>query len=467
MHPTPPPLWSDRIRSALAGAPDAPMVLLGNFEVENQWAENEPGLPRIAASATREMANRMDEFCLLLAGPQDHVVLKSAPDPDHLAHLEALGLELPRVLTPATQDPQLTVVEDVLADPVLCKELGALPGNPALWPHGVSEREEKLAELTGLRLALPSARVCKAVNGKTYSREVATTLGLRQPHGWVCRTVDDLANAVTEAGELLDRGETVVTKDSYGVSGKGLLVVSERASLERVARKIARRAERTGDDRVSMVVETWVAKQTDLNYQFTVGRDGSFTFDFVREAVTDSGVHKGHRIPARLDASQRAELEGAARAIGERLFADGYFGPVGVDAMVDPAGGLYPLVEINARNNMSTYQERVRDRCIPEGKVALATQYPVTLRGPLPFARLADLLEGLLLTPGAPAGLLVNNYATVNAAAHRLRTDEGRHTFDGRLYAIAVADSDDRLAALDHQTAARLAAFTEENRHGR
>ncbi|MEU6477903.1 hypothetical protein ABZ858_13590 [Streptomyces sp. NPDC047017] len=449
----------------LAGTATTPMVLIGNFEVENQWAAGEPGLPRIAVSATREIAHRMDEFCLLLAGPDDHVLLKSAPDEGHLAHLAALGLELPRVLTPTVQDPGRTVTEDVLADPALLKEIRALPGSPVLWPHGVSEREELLAESTGVRLAGPSARICKAVNGKTYSREIADELGLRQPRGWVCRNVSELRSATAGAGSLLDLGGTVVLKDSYGVSGKGLLVVSDRSALERVVRKIVRRAERTGDDRVNLIVETWVAKKTDLNYQFTIDRAGHCTFDFVREAVTEGGVHKGHRIPARIGGDQRAELAEASLRIGARLHADGYVGTVGVDAMVDPDDGLYPLVEINARNNMSTYQERVRERLIPDDRVALATQYPLTLRGRLPFDRLADRLRDTLLTPESPEGLLVNNYATVNAAEHRLAAD-GRETFDGRLYGIVVAETDARLAALDQQIAAHITALTEENRHG-
>ena len=43
------------------------------------------------------------------------------------------------------------------------------------------------------------------------------------------------------------------------------------------------------------MVEEWVAKAADLNYQLTVGRDGGVEFNFVKEAVTDQGVHKGHR----------------------------------------------------------------------------------------------------------------------------------------------------------------------------
>jgi hypothetical protein len=40
-----------------------------------------------------------------------------------------------------------------------------------------------------------------------------------------------------------------------------------------------------------------------------------------------------------------------ARRAGERLFAEGYHGPVGIDAL-ETAGGLHPLLEINARYTM-------------------------------------------------------------------------------------------------------------------
>ncbi|UGT61027.1 AMP-binding protein [Nocardia asteroides] len=448
--------WPRRIRTVLAGAPDAALVLLGNFEVERSWGALEPGLPRTTGGSTSEIVHRMDEFCLLLAGAADHVVLKAAPDADFLDYLRSLSFELPRILIPRTAAPHRTVTEDALADPDLMRVLSGLAKSATFWPHGVGPREEELARLSGVQLGPPPARICKMVNSKAYSRGLASTLGLRQPRGWTCRTVAELRAAVEQADRLLAAGGAVVLKDSYGVSGKGMLVVSEREILARVAKKIVARTERGGPDRINMVLETWVAKSSDLNYQFTIGRSGEICFDFVREALTRNGVHKGHRIPAQLTPSQQSELREAGTRIGECLHRDGYFGVVGVDAMIDPESEVYPIVEINARNNMSTYQESVRDRYIPPDKSALATSYPVTLSRPLPFARLHEHLEELMFEPAAGSGLIVANYATVNAAAQRIRRDEHK-TYAGRLYGIVVADTRRQVDELDHQIAQRVA----------
>lgn len=427
-------------------------VLLGNFEVEDEWAAGEPGLPRVTMAGSKAIVNRMDEFTLLLAGPDDHVVLKSTPDPDYLGYLTELGLRLPTVLVPARSEPARTVTGDALADEGLLARLRELAGvGGRLWPHGVSDAEELLAERTGLPLAAPAASVCKRVNSKVYSRALADELGLRQPAGAPCRDLDELARACEAACRWLDRGQPVVLKDAFGVSGKGILVVRDRRALDQVRRMVERRAARSGRPEVGLVLEQWVPKELDLNYQFTVGRDGEVRFDFVKEALTDAGVHKGHRMPARIATGRHAELVEVAGRLGARLFADGYFGVVGVDAMLDPDGALYPVVEINARNNMSTYQERLRERFFPADRVAVATHYPVRLHAPLGFDRLRRVLDGVLFDPTAGTGLLVNNFATVNAAA-----GTGHDTFEGRLYGIVVADGDDLADDLDRAVRERL-----------
>ncbi|MEU6943170.1 hypothetical protein ABZ943_42330, partial [Streptomyces rubiginosohelvolus] len=153
-----------RLRTALTGSPDAPLVLLGNFEVEEEWARDEPGLPRVAFTAGSAVVHRMDAFTLLLAGKNDHVVLKAAPDPDHLGYLEELGLDLPRVHTVSGGDPGQTVTRDALADPALQETLRALGPDARIVPHGTSVREEELSGLTGLPLGTPPAALCKAVN---------------------------------------------------------------------------------------------------------------------------------------------------------------------------------------------------------------------------------------------------------------------------------------------------------------
>ncbi|MBD0696095.1 ATP-grasp domain-containing protein [Streptomyces sp. CBMA123] len=482
-----------RLKRAVTGSPDTPLVFLGNFEVENHWALGEPALPRVASHAGSAVVNRMDEFTLLLGGKDDHVVLKTAPDDGYRGYLEGLGLQLPTVHVVAGQDPQRTVSEDALADPALLDALAGLTaGGARLTAHGISAVEEELAARTGLPLGAPSAAVCKRVNSKVYSRRLADELGIRQARGWACETLEELAEAVAAAGELLDAGRKVVLKDAFGVSGKGIVVLDSAARLGRLHRMAVQQAEKAaraaqdgaGAPRTALVVEEWVAKRCDLNYQFTVGRDGSVHFDFVKELLTEGGVHKGHRIPARLSDRQVAEIAATALRLGERLAADGYYGVVGVDAMVDPDEGLYPVIEINARNNMSTYQNVVHEGGLagPED-VAVARHYPLRLTRPLPFAELAERLDGLLLdgpvrdepAPDAtrpdgtrpdgrgarPRGLFVNNYATVNAA-HGTAADSPEG-FEGRLYGVLVGASDEEIAALDTDITRRLAAFPERS----
>ncbi|WP_433273327.1 ATP-grasp domain-containing protein [Actinosynnema sp. CS-041913] len=449
--------FTRRLKTALLGDPDGSLAFLGNFEVEERWARGEHTLPRLSADGGAAVVNHMDEFALLLASGDDHVVLKSAPDQDYLAYLTGLGIDLPTVHVVADSDPRRTVTADALADPALIARLAELAAEGVhLTAHGVSDVEEALAERTGLPLAAPDAATCKAVNSKVYSRRAADELGLRQPAGWACETVDELREAFDRARALVAAGHKVVVKEAFGVSGKGIAVLESDRRMDRLVGLIAKAVDKSGQPRVAFVVEDWVAKRTDLNYQFTVGRDGDVRFDFVKELHTEGGVHKGHRMPARLSPAQVAELTDTAHRLGKKLAADGYFGVVGVDAMVDPDGGLYPVIEINARNNMSTYQTRVQDRFVGPGRIALARHYPVRLTERLRFAHVRALLDGLLLDRAGGAGLLVNNFATVNAG-HRAGT-----AFDGRLYGLLVGSSDDEIAAVDHEITARLEATGHE-----
>jgi hypothetical protein len=442
--------FNSRLKTALVGTADATLVFVGNFEVEEQWARGEVTLPRVSAASGDAVVNHMDEFAMLLAGRDDHVVLKARPDEEYLGYLEGLGLALPRLHVVARQEPRRTVTEDVLADPALLRVLSGLAtGSHRLAVHGVSTVEEELAARTGLRLAAPAAAVCKAVNSKIYSRRVADDIGLRQPAGWACETLADLREAFDWARPLLADGHQVVVKEAFGVSGKGIAVLRDERRMDRLHRMIATKVERSGVDRIAFVVEDWVEKRGDLNYQFTIARDGEVCFDFVKEALTEAGVHKGHRMPA--------SLSDSARQIGKRLATDGYFGVVGVDALVDPAGGLFPVIEINARNNMSTYQVRLQETFVPPGKVALARHYPLRLGRPLRFGEARGLLDGLVLENAGGSGLLVNNFATVNAGAD----PDGGRPFDGRLYGIVVAGSSAELATIDAGVTDRLTAFRE------
>jgi hypothetical protein len=448
LMPPPPEPFLPRLKTALTGHPDTPLVFIGNFEVEDQWARGEPGLPRFSP-ASDPVVNRMDEFALTLAGKGDHVLLKAPPDPAYLAYLDSLGVTLPEILVPHRHDPAHSVTRDVLADPGLAATLATLAADGhRLYPHGVSALEEQLSAQTGLPLAAPSAATCKAVNSKIYSRHITRDLGLRLVPGWTCATAAELDVALAGAEALLARGCPVVIKDAFGVSGKGLAVIETQRRLDRMRRLLAGQAR---DGRIALVVEQWLPRHADLNYQVTVSRDGSAHFDFVKEALTERGVHKGHRFPATLPPGMGDELEDGARRIGARLAADGYYGVAGVDAIIDSGGLLYPVIEINARNNMSTYQARLQEAFAGPGRAVLVRQYPLRLTEPVPFGALRRILGSTLLDRPDGCGLLVNNFATVNAAA------AAGGPFAGRLAGLIIADDFTQAERLDTEIAARTA----------
>ena len=109
-------------------------------------------------------------------------------------------------------------------------------------------------------------------------------------------------------------------------------------------------------------------------------------------------------------------------------------------------GGLLPVLEINARNNMSTYQTGLQEAFMAAGTVGMARQYELSLDGEVGFAAMRDRLGDRLYTTDTGRGLLVNNFATVNAAA--AQQERGRR-HSGRLYGLLLAGSETELAAID------------------
>ncbi|MBP2327374.1 hypothetical protein JOF56_007759 [Kibdelosporangium banguiense] len=419
------------IKLALTGDPATPLVFLCNFEAETQWAANYAGLPGPSFSGSAGLVRRMEELGLLLAGPDDYLVLKQPLDPGYADYARKLGFALPTILLPENAEDNRSTTEDVLDSPALLDRLtriGAAGGR--LLPMGTSTLEQKIAQTCGLRLAVPDADTFERVNSKIYSRRITEEAGLRTVPGRSCETVEDLVAAIRHHEPAIRRGRGAVVKAAFGVSGKGLLVLDSPAKMDGLVRMAERRAARSGDSRMHVVVESWLPKKYDLNYQFTIGRDGRVTFDFVKQALTQSGVHKGHLMPADLSAEHVTELEHASAVIGARLFLDGFVGVVGVDAIVTENKTLYPVLEINARLNMSTYQGGVSELCQPAGHVALARHYCV---GPLSFAEVHRRLRPVLATT-PDSNLVITCFGTV------------RH---GRLYVMLTAPDRSRLAAFD------------------
>jgi glutathione synthase/RimK-type ligase-like ATP-grasp enzyme len=415
------------LKTALTGTPDASLVLLCNFEVEAQWSSGHIGLPGLIGHAHNPMVARMEELGVLLAGPDDHLVLSQPLDPAYRDYLIGIGCPPPTIHVPERARPGRNTTDNLLDSPLLLDRLRRLANEGAyLLPMGTGRLEQRVAEITGLPLAVPDAATFERVNSKIYSRRITEELGLRPVPGRCVESVAELADALAHYRERLP----VVVKEAYGVSGKGLLVLDTGAKSDRLLAMVRRRTAKSGDDRLDLVVEEWLPRRHDLNYQVTIDRSGTPNLDFVKRALTAGGVHKGHIIPAGLDEAHLDVIRQAAAAVGKRLAADGFTGVVGIDAILAEDQTLYPVLEINARLNMSTYQGGVCELFQPAGSVAQALHFDLT--GPRDFASIGHSLKPLL-----DGRLIVTCVGTVNAAT------------PGRLYALLVAPDMAGLEALD------------------
>lgn len=119
----------------------------------------------------------------------------------------------------------------------------------------------------------------------------------------------------------------------------------------------------------ALVFQPWLEVLREYGVVAEVGRDGSHRVLGVSDLQTNgAGTGTGYVLGRPPTAARMAELEEVARVVCARLHAEGYHGPVGIDAL-EHTGGLHPLLEVNARYTM--------------GFVALAAERALRPTGPI------------------------------------------------------------------------------------
>jgi hypothetical protein len=420
-------------------------VWMSNFEAERFWTDrNVAQLPKFSQPEDVAIVNRLEEMTLFLAEEPDILILRERSDQGFLDYLVELGYRLPTILAVNPQDKLSAIAEAALTDGQLCDHLSRSSRNGGklfFLPYAKTRLEEQIIEKTGLQNVGPSAAVCERINSKIYSRVLSDELGLRTIKGWECESFQALEEAFKIASADLASGQKLVLKESMGVSGKGLFVADNERQAQQIIAMLKRK-EKAGV-RFAFVLEHWVDKQRDINYQIFISASGEVKLLAIKEIVAEKGVHMGHRFPPALSPSQLECYEQAGQAIGKRLFAEGYVGVVGIDSIIDQNDEVYPVLEINARFNMSTYQLGL-ERLIGPGAKVIAKYYPLLLKEKLSFDRLTDLIGPCLLKRGsAGAGAIIQNFATVNV------NSDAAAPFKGRLYVLLIGEDDEQLARLD------------------
>jgi hypothetical protein len=425
---TPHALWR---RAALARTSGANLAILANMEAEDDWNHGRPGLPTISGSRRSDVVQRMDQLGIWLASKDDTVLVSTTPDPAFVRYLRERGLYEGRFLSADSGGPELRGFRR--ASLISLGHSGA-----ALAPMGNTLGTEAIAHAGSLPIASPSADLSARVNAKTFSQRLCDRLGIPRPRSVSTSNLGELRNSLRE---LMTDVPKLCVKESLGVSGRGIITLDSLPAAERLLRMLAK--QHGEDDQLEFVVEEWIEDATDLNYQVLIDESGGVRPIGLRSSHVLRGVHQGHRFPTRLDSDTAAELEQHGSAIARSLRDDeGYFGVVGLDALLTSSGALYPCLEINARLNMSTFQNRIVEEYVPTGSAAEFFFVRLPESAPGEFGWYEEQLRPLLYRSGDDRGVIVMNHATTGSVGDR------------RLY-VATIGSDEQDASTCRQAVER------------
>ncbi|MFT5444308.1 MAG: hypothetical protein ACI8W3_003363, partial [Myxococcota bacterium] len=183
-------------------------------------------------------------------------------------------------------------------------------------------------------------------------------------------------------GEL---GHNFTIKPRLGTSGRGRVPgVDGKVDSAAVRGALKRLAKRGG-----AILEPWFKRKVDLSAQMHISEEGAVTIlGTLEQIVAPSGVYLGHR--AEFDSRGRVfsgsiheeEIRETAAIASQHAFAEGFYGPCGIDAFsaeIADAQGVTqevfrPIVEFNARFTMGTITIGLLRRALEQVKEPLALE---------------------------------------------------------------------------------------------
>lgn len=226
---------------------------------------------------------------------------------------------------------------------------------------GASRAVEAWAKEHRLPYKMPNWDVVKLVNSKAFSFHAVPPL----PGAKLLQSWEEMEEWIHQT-----QGPRVL-KSCFGLSGKGhLFIPNDSARLKQFAHR-----EFTAGRPI--VAEPWVERKLDFSTQWIIHPDqsieavgatvlmsnprGQYFANHVGDLDFIFGRHLNH-----LEDHQKAVLP-----VLQQMAQLGYFGNVGIDAMIWGDGILHPIVEINARKTMGWVALQLLKHRFPKQSIAL------------------------------------------------------------------------------------------------
>nr|WTA64364.1 hypothetical protein OHB51_17615 [Micromonospora sp. NBC_00855] len=417
---------------------------LGTFDSERWWRPPDLAvLPAVVLGGG--VTATMDELLAGFCAPGDLLLTRAPLAPALRDGLAALGIDVTQrtvgtseTLTAGTPPDSSDTIEDlVLRDPPL---LGLLAGYDVVSPYAVLSDTTRLADRIGATNRLPSAATVARVNSKSWSNAVADRLGLPGT-GEVVRSVDALTAAVQRTGF------DAVVKDPYGVSGRGALAVRTPGVLAAIRRTLERQV--AAGRRIELLVQPRYARRCDFSAHLILEPDGGWELLGVQAMTNREFRFIGSRpaAPAFVDRLDASGYLDAVAEVAKALAGEGYWGPVGIDSMLQSDGEVIPILEVNARRSLGLLALLLDHRVRDEGLRCYLWQIDLSVAPGRDIDALVTALraDGVAYRGGSGPGVVVLSGSGLRAPGGRVhcallcRPDDLAATQARMLAAVAAA----------------------------
>lgn len=332
--------------------------MIANLDAETRWNEARwTHAARLRAARLGSLARIFFDASLLARDTES--AGDTRPTGDTLAKSGAAhSLWLPAEIEPlpsvgpqpklCTGDaiPDADIVRFWLSDP----SRFAVSNEPLSQPTRNGESPSRFCRLSIWNCPVSPTPVTQRVHHRRFLLETRRSLGLDPEHGTWIHTADE-ARRYMEASTPVPSSAWIL-KLGYTVAGRHRLLVQSPIDVARIESFLAK--SRNPLDSGGALIERWLPRKRDFGAVGWIRSDQIELLGLHQLEVTPRGEFVGI---ARLDSAVRdsvsSRLTNTFHSVAEHLLAEGYCGPVGIDAFqVDDTTSeddWVDLCEINAR----------------------------------------------------------------------------------------------------------------------
>lgn len=413
---------------------------IGDFNSEKYWRDNSLAeLPSIEFKNSAVIL-AMDELLFPFCKKDDVLITRFAFDGVLKDYLKTIGFEFKcntHDFHTEKGDSHKTIFEIISRDESKFKDfLKAIEGCTYFSPYSITPWYDFLRKKAGFRQTSPAYEAVKRVNSKAYSTMLNKRLGLSS-HSEIVNSGYEL---LEKGKEYLKKGNFLI-KDTYGVSGKGNLLISSMRIFERIVKHII--SSESKGKVCSFVIEKLLDKEIDFSCSFVIGEDGKIEAWSIQKIINHGFMYLGSESadPKLISFLRKEKYFEIINRISNEIYKKGYFGEVCVDSMILKSGDIVPVVEINARKSMGQINSKIDSYLCKSGlkgslmHISLGVPYNLAFEDIL--AKLKD--KKILYLNGEQPGVIPisSNTIFINKRLGPNKTEPELHS--GRMYFSAAA----------------------------